>query len=255
MNLEQQQALILMAGPSGIISVEASEQKSLTRGFNRLPKDGPRYVAEKMGFIFGEVVDDLFLSATAPEGWSIVPHVDHNMWSDIKDEKGNIRGSVFYKGVFYDRCAFYHLYARYIIRKIYEPEPEQVEKEVECWFDVSDRYNEFEVSYATVVAERKKFDFATFDYYEDVVYRRIEDQKIRSFKKKKVKRSVYVTEPKPWAERTTTNTILDRASGETLFSAGPILNGLTRISDSTASICLTWLKDNFPEYENELAYW
>ena len=63
-----------------------------------------RAVFEKMGIVFGEPVDDLFVRATLPEGWKKKP-TDHSMWSKVVDERGRERISVFYKAAFYDRSA------------------------------------------------------------------------------------------------------------------------------------------------------
>ena len=60
---------------------------------------------EAIGFVFGEPIDELFQEVTLPQGWKIQP-TEHSMWSNILDEKGNNRGSIFYKAAFYDRCAF-----------------------------------------------------------------------------------------------------------------------------------------------------
>jgi len=60
---------------------------------------------ESIGFAFGDPVDELFQECTLPEGWKIEP-TDHSMWSNILDEEGTERGSMFYKAAFYDRNAF-----------------------------------------------------------------------------------------------------------------------------------------------------
>lgn len=68
-------------------------------------KEGPhRQAWEKLGFVFGSDVDELFVEATFPTGWKKVP-TDHDMYTDIVDERGRERGSIFYKAAFYDRRA------------------------------------------------------------------------------------------------------------------------------------------------------
>ena len=49
--------------------------------------------------------DELFGSFQLPEGWEKKP-TDHDMWSDLIDNKGRKRASIFYKASFYDRDAF-----------------------------------------------------------------------------------------------------------------------------------------------------
>jgi hypothetical protein len=66
-----------------------------------------REAFEAVGFKFGDKIDDLFLSAELPEGWTREA-TDHDMWSKILDADGVERVSVFYKAAFYDRCAFAH---------------------------------------------------------------------------------------------------------------------------------------------------
>lgn len=77
-----------------------------------LPKDLDRPSFEKMGFVFGEPADDLFVNVTFPPGWSKKP-TDHSMWSDIVDDQGKKRGGIFYKAAFYDRKADVNFLSRY----------------------------------------------------------------------------------------------------------------------------------------------
>jgi hypothetical protein len=67
---------------------------------------------EKMGIKFGEDADDLFVYVTLPDGWKKVA-TDHSMWSNLIDNMGRIRASIFYKAAFYDRDAFINLKNRY----------------------------------------------------------------------------------------------------------------------------------------------
>lgn len=79
--------------------------------------DDRREDFERLGFVFGEPVEDdpLFLSATLPEGWK-KRLTDHSMWSEIVDEKDRPRVLVFYKAAFYDRGAHMELVRRYEVR-------------------------------------------------------------------------------------------------------------------------------------------
>ena len=62
---------------------------------------------EERGVKFlGPVSDDpLFQYVRLPEGWRKVP-TDHDMWSELRDERCKVRGSIFYKAAAYDRRAF-----------------------------------------------------------------------------------------------------------------------------------------------------
>jgi hypothetical protein len=48
--------------------------------------------------------DELFQYAQLPAGWS-KQGTDHSLYSDLIDEKGVKRASIFYKAAFYDRSA------------------------------------------------------------------------------------------------------------------------------------------------------
>jgi hypothetical protein len=60
-----------------------------------------------LGFTLGEphASDPMFRPATLPAGWS-KKGTDHSMWSQVVDEHGRKRLSIFYKAAFYDRDAF-----------------------------------------------------------------------------------------------------------------------------------------------------
>lgn len=103
---------LFAATPGGIEAQEAAGQRAMASSFRTLPKDMDRATGEKVGFVFGEDDDDLFVCVTAPEGWVIRP-TDHSMHSDIVDEQGRRRGSIFYKAAFYDRRAHGNWLTRY----------------------------------------------------------------------------------------------------------------------------------------------
>jgi len=73
-----------------------------------------REVWEKLGFVFGDNADDLFVNVTMPPGWELRP-TEHSMWSDLRDEQGRIRAKMFYKAAFYDRDASISLCRRFNI--------------------------------------------------------------------------------------------------------------------------------------------
>ena len=68
---------------------------------------------EKLGFFFAEIPsDDVLCRAILPEGWKI-SKTEHPLWSEIFDENGRKRGSMFYKDAFCDRNAYMNLIPRY----------------------------------------------------------------------------------------------------------------------------------------------
>lgn len=108
---------VVAASPGGIERQEAEGQRNLVAHADRLPvvgtidgmgsrgaKPGQQEQWEKVGFVFGEPLtgpDQIFVACTFPKGWSLKP-TDHSMWSDVLDDKGRKRASVFFKAAFYD---------------------------------------------------------------------------------------------------------------------------------------------------------
>ncbi len=96
-------------GTEGMITdQEARGQQSLVNS-DTLPSeisgDG-KEILEVAGVKFlGPVEDDnLFQYVELPSGWKKIP-TDHDMWSNLVDDRGCIRAAIFYKGAFYDRKA------------------------------------------------------------------------------------------------------------------------------------------------------
>lgn len=109
---------VLAETPGGIERQEAQGQADMVEAADRLPIEinerGITHadIEKNMGIKFGPKVDGLFLSATLPAGWSIQP-TDHSMWSNLLDDKGRTRASIFYKAAFYDRNAHIDITPRY----------------------------------------------------------------------------------------------------------------------------------------------
>lgn len=89
--------------PGGIEAQEKAGQIEQTF-LDTLPKDCPQAQFEALGFKFLGEHNDLFLKVEFPKGWR-KKATDHDMWTDIIDETGTKRGSIFYKAAFYDRRA------------------------------------------------------------------------------------------------------------------------------------------------------
>jgi hypothetical protein len=89
--------------PMAIEMSEKAGQIALVKS-QHIPIQGSAALVE-LGFQLGDRVDDLFIEATLPEGWTREGS-EHAMWSYILDAEGNRRVSVFYKAAFYDRDAF-----------------------------------------------------------------------------------------------------------------------------------------------------
>lgn len=104
---------LVAATPGGIEAQEAQGQKTLCASSN-FPKECHRPTFEKMGLVFGDPVDDIFVSVTFPDGWRIQA-CEHYMHSQLVDSQGRSRAHIFYKAAFYDRSANAYALPRYRI--------------------------------------------------------------------------------------------------------------------------------------------
>lgn len=104
---------LVAATPGGIEAQEAAGQATMCLS-SILPKECPRAELEKFGVVFGTDHDDLFVKVTLPAGWK-KSATEHSMHSDLLDDKGRKRGSIFYKAAFYDRRADMQLVRRYSV--------------------------------------------------------------------------------------------------------------------------------------------
>lgn len=94
-------------GTSGYIEgMEAQGQRQFVAS-SVIPSQCDEAALTALGFVLGDPVsgDPLFRECTLPAGWS-KRATDHSMGSEIADELGRTRVSVFYKAASYDRKAF-----------------------------------------------------------------------------------------------------------------------------------------------------
>lgn len=108
--------------PGGIEAQQREGQGVFIKA-QALPKKCPRVALERLGFVFGEDVDELFVSVTFPSGWKKEAS-DHAMWSHLVDDKGRRRGGIFFKAAFYDRKAHMDLDSFYKLEAVYPDKPE-----------------------------------------------------------------------------------------------------------------------------------
>jgi len=106
-----------MLDPRFIENMEAAGQRELVKATDTLPSEGsedPAWAAA--GLVFGEKLagDPVFRKVTLPMGWKKVA-TDHDMWSHLLDEKGTVRGKIFYKAAFYDRSAKLYSQSRFFV--------------------------------------------------------------------------------------------------------------------------------------------
>jgi hypothetical protein len=119
---------LVASTPSGIEAQEKRGQEALGASTNMPKKMSPnREALEALGFEFGDDVDDLFVSAKLPEGWTRTA-TEHSMHSDILDEQGRRRVGIFYKAAFYDRRADAHLVSRFRVTSLYPEGDRRIEE-------------------------------------------------------------------------------------------------------------------------------
>jgi hypothetical protein len=126
---------VIAASPGGIEAQEAAGQRNLVAHADRLPvagtiaglhgpKVGQREQWEKVGFVFGEPLsgpDQIFVACTFPNGGWTLKETEHSMWSNLLDDKGRKRASVFFKAAFYDYNAHtFGLECRYRVGSTYD---------------------------------------------------------------------------------------------------------------------------------------
>lgn len=126
--------------PGGIERQEAQGQLDMIESC-RLPRQistaGVTWdkLVEQWGISFKPSDDELFNDVTLPSGWQLVA-TGHSMWSDLLDERGRNRASVFYKAAFYDRSAGMSISRRYAVRYFVERDAE--EKPTTCGYEIKD---------------------------------------------------------------------------------------------------------------------
>lgn len=120
----------LLMGPVGLAErQELRGQQSLTNS-TCLPIKGSEITAfTAMGVKFikpddDTARDDLFRTAILPDGWTKRP-TDHSMWSELVDDRGRVRGMIFYKASTHDRQAKMHIVAFFNITT-YDSEPPNI---------------------------------------------------------------------------------------------------------------------------------
>ena len=102
--------------------VEHMEEEGQKDVFERIMlakvMEPPREEWEKLGFIFNEIAgEEVLLQAVLPKGWKLKQNENNAMWTDILDEKGTLRGQMFYKAAFYQQMAHMELFKKYGIKR------------------------------------------------------------------------------------------------------------------------------------------
>ncbi len=114
--MRQEEATLALLIPGGIEAQEARGQRDLVAS-EALPiklQGATRKQLTEIGFVFGDDIDELFVSCQLPPGWK-KEATEHSMHSNLLDASGSKRGNIFYKAAFYDRKADMWMRPRYSV--------------------------------------------------------------------------------------------------------------------------------------------
>ncbi len=102
--------------PGGIERQEVAGQSELVNSESLPTECSDRTALEAAGVVFGEPYPDdkLFRPVTLPKGWK-KQATDHAMHTNLVDDKGRVRASIFYKAAYYDRKADMYAVKRYSV--------------------------------------------------------------------------------------------------------------------------------------------
>ena len=122
-----------MGSSESIVHSESVGQKALASSDTLPTRVDPigKTALESAGVVFEGVVpgDGIFQFCKLPEGWRKVP-TENSYWTDLVDDLGRVRASIFYKAAFYDRDAHMNVRTRFSTRSSYPknglPETEAV---------------------------------------------------------------------------------------------------------------------------------
>ena len=226
--------------------------KDTVEYLNKLKEIGIKVLGDK---------DDLFMEVELPTGWSL-KRTDHSMWSNLVDNKGRERASIFYKAAFYDRDAFINFNRRlHISSEKHDYDEEQFERQPEF----------ITVGYEEVLEKVK--EESSYDR-DDRYYYGYEDS-YEMFSVKKVKKPIQEKNPnyKPLTGYEKYSQpfhfeVYDY-DGKVLFKSDIVKTDFEYSKDEHWKFydhrdqveewakfqCEIWLNMNYPCWKDDLSYW
>jgi hypothetical protein len=113
------------------LSLPARRLSTSTTTFDRLPArtntvrgDPVRETLRRLGFLIHEEKDGV-LHLTPPNGWRLMTP-PHSLWTDLVDQDGHKRGSIFSETSYYDRSPRIEITPRFTVREVYLDDNEKL---------------------------------------------------------------------------------------------------------------------------------
>jgi hypothetical protein len=250
-------------------TIERSEKLPLNKN-KHTGKEDPTYKDKLtvMGIAIGEEIDDLFMSVQLPEGWRI-KGTDHSMWSNLVDDEGRNRASIFYKAAFYDRDAYLSFNKRFSVsykisdydEKLYEHQPKVIEDGTYMvWIDEGG--NELKDNKGIMEFEWISEKYSEYGYTKNNRFKREERTR---YKKNPdyIELTGYEKYSQPFHYE------VHDHDGALLFSSdvvkteyeyskdkhGEFFAHMEEVEEKAKQQCYNWLEKHYPDWKNDLAYW
>jgi hypothetical protein len=182
--MDRAEALLNMIAASSPNGIEEQEKNGQSRfaANSTLPRkmNNAQPLLEQLGFVFGDVADELFVNVQMPEGWSKRAQEGTSYWTDLLDERGRVRGAIFYKAAFYDKDAFFRLHQRYSAESYIPcdadgtPIKGDLNKTPDYFLHA---IRDWDRSIVHAVGHRRHKDFGTADTLEELAAKWLEENK------------------------------------------------------------------------------
>lgn len=222
--------------------------------------------------------DNLFIKVKLPEKWKI-ERTDHHMWSNLLDEKGRRRASIFYKAVFYDREAFISFQRRFGLsfeipdydEKKFEEKPEYIEDGFEDAYVNTNTGQKINIKKACSYDNRMnyfdEYGNELVEYSDDGLSFRVCAEKRKVPKYKKNPEYVPLTgyekysQPFHYEVRDFDDSVLFKSDVvRTNFEYSKekhreFFDHRENLQKQLKTQCIDWLNKHYPDWESDFSYW
>ena len=189
--------------------------------------------------------DPLFQRVTLPAGWKKIA-TDHSLYTNLVDEQGRVRASIFYKAAFYDRDAFLRLVCRYTVTSEYTPMPVRPRPERKPRPPSTDRlsFDDFYDRYGFLAPHVRR---AREDAWREDAAERVEREE---------NARIDALEEEDRRNRKVRFVVKDAGKTDgVLFATEWIAYGDWKLGETKEKEARDWLEEQFPESDDPSAYW